>query len=110
MLALLEIFNFPRARSFPPIFPLCLPEKQTGIDFLSPRVFRRALLGGAQGAGLAEVVCVYAFNYFPAAEVLFPIITRAFFDVEINTHTQTLTRTDTHFHTCWLVGTINTLT
>lgn len=61
--ALLEIFNFPRARSlvrsFPPIFPLCLPEKQTGIDFLSPRVFRRALLGGAQGAGLFRgCVCV----------------------------------------------------
>lgn len=109
MLALLEIFNFPRARSlarsFPPIFPLCLPEKQTGIDFLSPRVFRRALLGGAQGAGLAEVVCVYAFNYFPAAEVLFPIITRAFFDVEINTHTDTHTYRYTLSHL--LVGWYN---
>lgn len=38
-------------------------------------------------------MCVYAFNYFPAAEVLFPIITRAFFD-EI-THTRAHSQTQT---------------
>lgn len=40
--ALLEIFNFPRSRAlFRHRFSHCLglPEKQTGIDFLSPRVF-----------------------------------------------------------------------
>lgn len=46
---------------------------------------------------------MYAFNYFPAAEVLFPIITRAFFDVEIDTHTGT----HTYRHTFTLAGWYN---
>lgn len=49
-------------------------------------------------------MCVYAFNYFPATEVLFPIITRAFFDVEIITHS--LTHRHRHLHTCVILWVI----
>lgn len=49
-------------------------------------------------------MCVYAFNYFPAAEVLFPIITRAFFDVEIITHTYAHSQTQTLAHLRDFVG------
>lgn len=73
--ALLEIFNFPRARSlarsFPPIFPLCLPEKQTGIDFLSPRVFRRALLGGARSRAFPRLCVCMLLIIFPRQRCFF---------------------------------------
>lgn len=53
----------------------------------------------AEGVGFSTRLCVYAFNYFPAAEVLFPIITRAFFDVEIITHTHARTHRHRYFRT-----------
>lgn len=74
-----------------------MPEKQTGIDFLSPRVFPHDWEG--RGVFHAAEVNVCAFNYFPVAEVLFPIITRAFSDVESITHSHKIT----YAHTQMLV-------
>lgn len=105
--ALLEIFNFPRARSLARFrrFSHCVCRKnKLELIFCPHGFFAAHCWEERKEQGFSEVVCVYAFNYFPAAEVLFPIITRAFFDVEINTHTRTLTLS--HL----LVGTINTLT
>lgn len=100
---------FPARALFRHRFSHCLglPEKQTGIDFLSPRVFL-GVPHWEESRVFHEVwgVCVYAFNYFPAAEVLFPIITRAFFDVEIITHTRTLTHRHRHLHTCVILWVI----
>lgn len=66
--------------------------------------FSACRTGRSRGFSTRFGVCVYAFNYFPAAEVLFPIITRAFFDVEIITHS--LTHRHRHLHTCVILWVI----
>lgn len=66
----------------PAIYPVsgCRKNKLELI-FCPHGLFRRGW-----GFSTPPNVNVCAFNYFPAAEVLFPIITRAFSDVEIMTH------------------------
>lgn len=86
--SLLEIFNFPRlALPLPAIFPCLAAAGKTNWNWFSvPTGF-----SAPGGRVFRAEVNVCAFNYFPAAEVLFfTIITRAFF------RRWTLSHTDLH--------------